>query len=102
MAGRIPAVVALAMGLMACTVEHRTVIGQDSCMTYGFTVGTPEYQQCQTREAEARRLGRMRAGYTQAQLMTDSQNACRSYGLVPYTDRYERCVRAEYAYRQPA
>lgn len=102
MVGRILMAGALAAVLAACAVEHRTVVGQDSCMTYGFTAGTAAYERCQTREAEARRLGRMRAGYTQAQLMADSQNACLSYGLTPYTDRYERCVHAEYAYRQPA
>jgi hypothetical protein len=102
MVGRILVLGALATTLAACAVERRTVVGQDACMTYGFAAGSPQYWQCQTREADARRLGRMRAGYAQAQLAADSQNACRSYGLTPYTEAYERCVRAEVTYRQPA
>lgn len=103
MLGRILMIGAAATALGACSIENRTVLAaDDACSVYGFRLGTSEYERCQSREAAARRAGRMRAGYSQAQLMADSQAACSSYGLTPYTDRYERCVRGEYAYRQPA
>jgi len=103
MLGRIMMASALAVALGACTVERRTVVaGNDACTSYGFRVGTAEYEQCQTRESDARQLGRMHAGYSDAQLNADSQAACSSYGLKPYTDPYQRCVRTEYAYRRPA
>ena len=102
MLGRILMIGATAAALGACSVETRTVVASDdACTVYGFRIGSPEYRQCETREVAARRAGRMRVGYSQAQLVTDSQAACSSYGLTPYTDRYERCVRSEYAYRQP-
>src|SRR5512143_3187447 len=102
MLGRILMVGAAAAALGACSVETRTVVAaDDACSVYGFRVGSAEYSRCQSREAAARRAGRMRAGYGQAQLVADSQAACSSYGLAPYTDRYERCLRNEYAYRQP-
>jgi hypothetical protein len=102
MLGRILMVGAAAAALGACSVETRTVVAaDDACSVYGFRVGSVEYSRCQSREAAARRAGRMRAGYSQAQFVADSQAACSSYGLAPYTDRYERCVRNEYAYRQP-
>lgn len=102
MLGRILMAGAVAASLGACAVENRTVVAADDpCLTYGFRLGTSEYRQCQSREAEARRTGRMRAGYSDVQLMADSQRACNSYGLMPYTDPYQRCVRNEYAYRSP-
>jgi hypothetical protein len=103
MLGRILMSGALAATVGACAIESRTVVAaEDACTVYGFRMGTSEYRQCQSREAEARRLGRMPAGYSDAQLMAASQAACSSYGLAPYTDPYQRCVRREYAYRRPA
>lgn len=102
MLGRILMAAALAAAVGACTVERRTVVaGNDACTSYGFRIGTAEYEQCQTRESDARKLGRMSAGYSEAQLNADSRAACSSYGLAPYTEAYQRCVRTEYAYRHP-
>jgi len=90
------------LALAACATETRTVVvAEDSCVAYGFRVNTPEYRQCQAREMEARRTGRMQAGYGEGRIVADAQAACRSYGLTPYTDRYDRCVRHEYSLRQP-
>jgi hypothetical protein len=103
MLGRVLLAAAVTAALSACTVERKTVVaGSDACTTYGFQVGTPQYQHCQTREADARKLGRLPAGTTDAQLNAESQSACMSYGLAPYTEAYQRCVNAEYAYRRPA
>lgn len=94
-------VAAVAVSLGACATETRTVlVTDDACAAYGFRVGTPEYGQCQTREAAARRTGRVQAGYSDAQIMADSQAACRSYGLA-YGAGYDRCVQREYAARRP-
>jgi hypothetical protein len=87
-------------GLGACTTETRTVVvEEDSCSTYGFRGGTPEYRLCRERMATARHYGRAGAGYDQGRAIADSQAACESYGLTRYSDRYDQCVRDEYAAR---
>lgn len=101
MIGRILMVGAVAAALGACATETRTVVAEDVCSTYGFAVNSPEYRRCQSREADARRSGRMSAGTNQTQLVADARAACQSYGIAPYTERYERCVRNEVAYRAP-
>jgi hypothetical protein len=93
MVGRIVVAGALVAMLAACSVETRTVSGEDECASYGLSVGSSEYRKCRDRE------GKSGKGYTQEQLMTASRSACQSYGIAPYTDRFERCVRNEYAYR---
>jgi len=90
----ISAVVGAATAVLgACSVETRTVAGEDECASYGLSVGSPEYRKCRDRE------GRSGKGYTPEQLMTGSRAACQAYGIAPYTERFERCVRNEYAYR---
>ena len=64
--------------------------------------GTEGYRICAEREAAARRRGRMAAGYAEARLESDAQEACLSYGLVAGTDRFDRCVRREVNYRRPS
>ena len=93
MVGRIVVAGALLAMLGACSVETRTVAGEDECAGYGLSVGSPEYRKCRDREGRAGR------GYTAEQLMTASRSACQAYGIAPYTERFERCVRNEYAYR---
>ena len=53
------------------------------------------------REAAARRRGRMAAGYAEARIEADSQEACLSYGLARGTPRFDRCVSREIANRRP-
>lgn len=84
---------ALLAMLGACSVQIRTVAGEDECASYGLSVGSSEYRKCRDRE------GRAGKGYTSEQLMTASRSACQSYGIAPYTERFERCVRNEYTYR---
>lgn len=84
--------VAAAM-LGACSVETRTVAGEDVCASYGLSIDSSEYRKCRDREGKSGR------GYTPEQLMTASRSACQSYGIAPYTEPFERCVRNEYAYR---
>lgn len=92
---------ALVVGVlaMACTRVTRTVVvpsgAENVCVSYGFTPGTAAYDNCVTRQAEARRRGRVPPGYTESALVSDSQAACYSYGLVPGTVTYEQCVRTE-------
>jgi hypothetical protein len=97
MVGRIVAIGAMGAAavalLNACSMETRTVVGEDVCASYGLRIDSPEYRKCRARE------GRSGAGYTPAQLMTASRQACSSYGIMPYTEQYERCVRNEYAFR---
>ena len=93
MMGRIVLAGALLAMLGACSVQTRTVAGEDECASYGLSVGSSEYRKCRARE------GRAGKGYTSEQLMTASRSACQSYGIAPYTERFERCVRNEYAYR---
>lgn len=93
MLGRIVAIGAGAMGLIACATETRTIAAEDVCASYGLRINSPEYRKCQARE------GRAGPSYTPAQLMTAARAACSSYGITPYTEQYERCVRNEYAYR---
>ena len=93
MMGRIVVAGALLAILGACSIQTRTVAGEDECASYGLSVGSSEYRKCRDREGRAGR------GYTQEQLMTASRSACQSYGIAPYTERFERCVRNEYAYR---
>ena len=59
--------------------------------------GTEGYRICAEREAAARSRGRMAAGYAEARMAADAQEACLSYGLVRGTDRYDRCVSARSA-----
>lgn len=92
--------VALSAG--ACAVEHRTVVvADDPCTTYGFTASSSDYVRCQQRIADQRRYGRAAAGYSDAQLVADSQAACLSYGLPRGTAQYDRCVKNEVAARRP-
>lgn len=103
MYGRLALATLAAAIVGACATETRVVVaGDDACAVYGFRIGSPEYNQCQARELAARRQGRMVVGYSDAQLMADSQAACRSYGLSPYGAGYERCVQREFAARRPA
>lgn len=93
--------------LAACSVtETRTVVApnpaDESCVDYGYTPGTDAYGVCLAREAEARRRGRMTAGYAQAQIVQDARDACISYGLERGSVTYDRCVQREVAYRSPA
>ena len=94
------ALVALSAG--ACAVEHRTVVvADDPCTSYGFTASSADYARCQQRVADQRRYGRVAMGYSEAQIMTDSQTACSSYGLPRGTTPYDRCVQNEMAARRP-
>jgi hypothetical protein len=93
MVGRIVVAGAFLATLGACSVQTRTVAGEDECSSYGLSVGSSEYRKCRDRE------GRAGKGYTPEQLMTASRSACQSYGITPYTEPFERCVRNEYAYR---
>ena len=93
MIGRMVVPGALLAMLGACSVQTRTVAGEDECASYGLSVGSSEYRKCRDRE------GRAGKGYTSEQFMTASRSACQSYGIAPYTEPFERCVRKEYAYR---
>lgn len=94
------ALVGLSAG--ACAVEHRTVVvTDDPCTSYGFTASSGDYARCQQRVADQRRYGRVAMGYSEAQIMTDSQTACSSYGLPRGTASYDRCVQNEFAARRP-
>jgi hypothetical protein len=100
--------VVILAGALAAACSHtetRTVVVptpvDDSCTFYGYQPGTQPYAICVEREAAARRRGRMAAGYAEAQLVMDSQEACESYGLVRGTPRYDRCVQREMNYRRP-
>ncbi|HEY4167637.1 MAG TPA: hypothetical protein VGM96_12710 [Reyranella sp.] len=101
------ALVVLAGALAAaCTVqETRTVVPaprvDDACSAYGYTPGTEGYRICAEREAAARHRGRMAAGYAQARIEADSQEACLSYGLARGTPRFDRCVAREIDNRRP-
>jgi hypothetical protein len=93
MLGRIVMVGVATTLLGACSIEHRTVAGEDACASYGLRVGSPEYDKCRARG------GRAGSAYTSAELMTASRLACQSYGIQPYTESFERCARNEYAWR---
>jgi hypothetical protein len=93
MMGRMVVAGALLAMVGACSVQTRTVAGEDECASYGLSVGSSEYRKCRDRE------GRAGKGYSSEQLMTASRSACQSYGIAPYTERFERCVRNEYGYR---
>lgn len=94
------ALVALAAG--ACAVEHRTVVvADDPCTSYGFTASSADYVRCQQRVADQRRYGRAAVGYSEAQIVSDSQTACLSYGLPRGTAPYDCCVQNEIAARRP-
>jgi hypothetical protein len=93
MVGRIVVAGAFLATLGACSVQTRTVAGEDECASYGLSTGSSEYRKCRDRE------GRAGKGYTPEQLMTASRSACQSYGIASYTEPFERCVRNEYAYR---
>lgn len=93
--------VSLAAG--ACAVEHRTVVvSDDPCTSYGFTASSADYARCQQRVADQRRYGRMTVGYSEAQIVANSQAACVSYGIPRGTAQYDRCVQNEVAARRPA
>ena len=95
------ALVALSAG--ACAVEHRTVVvADDPCTSYGFTASSADYARCQQRIADQRRYGRVTVGYSEAQIVSDSQVACASYGVARGTAQYDRCVQNEVAARRPA
>lgn len=102
---RIALVVLAATLAAACTVSETRVVAvpaaDDSCSAYGYVRGTEGYRICAEREAAARRRGRMAAGYAEARIAGDAQEACLSYGLSPRTDRYDRCVAREINYRRP-
>lgn len=94
------ALVALAMG--ACAVENRTVVvADDPCTSYGFAASSADYARCQQRVADQRLCGRVAVGYSDAQIVADSQTACLSYGLPRGTAPYDRCVQNEVAARRP-
>ena len=95
------ALVALSAG--ACAVEHRTVVvADDPCTSYGFTASSADYARCQQRVADQRRYGRMTVGYSEAQIVADSQVACVSYGISRGSAQYDRCVQNEVAARRPS
>ena len=83
----ISAVGATAAMLGACSIETRTVAGEDLCASYGLSIGSSEYRKCRDRD------GKSGKGLTPEQLMTASRSACQSYGIAPYTDAFERCAR---------
>ncbi len=94
------AFVAVAAG--ACAVERRTVVvADDPCASYGYTAPSADYARCQQRVADQRHYGRAAAGYSEAQIVADSQIACLSYGLPLGTAPYDRCVKNEVAARRP-
>jgi hypothetical protein len=43
----------------------------------------------------------MAAGYAEARIAADAQEACLSYGLTAGSERYERCMRREISSRRP-
>ena len=90
----------LAIG--ACATEHRTVVvaPDDACTRYGFTASSTDYVRCQQMIAEQRRI-RIVPGYSQAQMMADSQAACASYGVPRPSAQFDRCVQDEFAARRP-
>lgn len=66
-----------------------------ACADYGFRRGTPSFEQCVSRERQARAAGRMNRDYAAAQLTADARAACSSYGLIVATATYDRCVSRE-------
>lgn len=98
--------VAGALGAACTTSETQTVVvptpTSDSCGYYGYSPGSEAYRLCVEREAAARRRGRMAAGYAEARIAADAQEACLSYGLLRGSDRYDRCMQREISYRRPA
>jgi len=47
----------------SCTSETRSlVVADDSCISYGYHVGTPQYRLCTEREAKLPGSGRSLAG----------------------------------------
>jgi hypothetical protein len=93
----------IALGASACATEHRTVVvtSNDACTRYGFTASTDDYIRCQRMIAEQRRARRAAAGYSDAQIMADSQAACASYGIPQPSANFDRCVQDEFAARRP-
>ena len=65
-----------------------------ACADYGFRSGTTSFDQCVSRERQARAAGRMNRDYAAVQLTADARNACSSYGLAVATASYDRCVSA--------
>jgi hypothetical protein len=78
------------------------VVADDPCASYGFTASSADYVRCQQRIADQRRYGRVTVGYSEAQIVSDSQVACASYGVPRGTAQYDRCVQNEVAARRPA
>jgi hypothetical protein len=66
-----------------------------ACADYGFRSGTTSFEQCVSRERQARATGRMNRDYAAVQLTADARNACSSYGLAVATAAYDRCVSRE-------
>ena len=97
--------VVLAAGLSASACSHNTsqaqlapgplTSSQLACLDYGFPIGSQGFDQCVTREHDARVRGRMAPGYAVSQLTVDARDACYSYGLQPGTASYDRCVSHE-------
>jgi hypothetical protein len=100
---RVLAVGLIAVGAVACTVEHRTVVvaAEDACTRYGFTASSGDYVRCQQLIAEQRRAGRVAVTYSNAQIVADSQVACASYGVPRDSAQFDRCVQDEFAARRP-
>jgi hypothetical protein len=93
----------LALGVAACSVEHRTVVvaSDDACARYGFTASTADYVRCQQMIAEQRRASRVARGYSDAEIAAASRQACASYGVPPDTAQFDRCLQDEFAARRP-
>ena len=53
MIGRIVVAGALLAMLGACSVQTRTIAGEDECASYGLSVGSSEYRKCRDREGRA-------------------------------------------------
>ena len=66
-----------------------------ACADYGFSAGTPSFNQCVAREQQARAAGRVNRDYAATQLTADARSACSSYGLAAGTASYDRCVSRE-------
>ena len=66
-----------------------------ACADYGFSAGTPSFNQCVAREQQARAAGRVNRDYAATQLTADARGACNSYGLAAGTASYDRCVSRE-------
>jgi hypothetical protein len=66
-----------------------------TCADYGLRAGTTSFEQCVSREQQARATGRVNRDYAAAQLTADARTACSTYGLAVATASYDRCVSRE-------